>query len=181
MNTVWYELWISPCCLVVTLKVWVLCGMNSEKSFYYSLIWKKLSENVDIAWYKLWKSVYYCLPISLMVVLFDVSSGNVWNVNIVWCLEKCSALFGSNSLKMPIMLDMNSENVFILFGSSSLKVSIVWYELWKSLIWSRGSFCYLFLTIRMTIDHFWLFWIKTISSISDFLEAFLVIWVKTFV
>ena len=40
-----------------SLKVWVLCGMNSEKSFYYSLIWKKLSENVNIAWYKLWKSV----------------------------------------------------------------------------------------------------------------------------
>ena len=49
-----------------------------------------------------------------MAVLFDVSSGKVWNVNIVWCLEKCPALFGSNSQKMPVMLDMNPENVFTL-------------------------------------------------------------------
>ena len=27
--------------------------MNSEETFYYSLIWKKLSENVSIVWYKL--------------------------------------------------------------------------------------------------------------------------------
>ena len=33
-----------------TLKVSVLCDMNSGKGFYYSLIWKELSENVSIAW-----------------------------------------------------------------------------------------------------------------------------------
>ena len=32
----------------------VLCDTNSEKSFYYGLIWKELSENVSIAWYKFW-------------------------------------------------------------------------------------------------------------------------------
>ena len=37
-----------------SLKVSVLCDMNSEKTFYYSLIWKK---HVSIAWYELWKSV----------------------------------------------------------------------------------------------------------------------------
>ena len=40
-----------------SLKVSLLCDMYSEKSFYYSLIWKELSENVSIAWYKLWKNV----------------------------------------------------------------------------------------------------------------------------
>ena len=40
-----------------SLKVSVLCNENSEKHFYYSLIWKERSENVSIAWYKLWKSV----------------------------------------------------------------------------------------------------------------------------
>ena len=58
-----------------SLKVSVLCDMNSPKSFYYSLILNKLSENcqyflekcivlfasnsenVGIAWCKLWKSV----------------------------------------------------------------------------------------------------------------------------
>ena len=50
-------------CLVITLckceycfilfgcnsvKVSVLCDMNSEKSFYYSLIWKELSANISI-------------------------------------------------------------------------------------------------------------------------------------
>ena len=32
-----------------SLKVSVLCDMNSEKSFYNSLIWKELSENASIA------------------------------------------------------------------------------------------------------------------------------------
>ena len=39
--------------------------VKSEKSFYYSLIWKELSENVSIAWYKLWKGVQYYLPVTL--------------------------------------------------------------------------------------------------------------------
>ena len=34
-----------------SLKVSVLCDMNSEKTFFYSLIWKEVSENVSIAWY----------------------------------------------------------------------------------------------------------------------------------
>ena len=38
-------------------KVLVLCDMNLQKTFYYSLIWKELSENVSIAWYKLRKNV----------------------------------------------------------------------------------------------------------------------------
>ena len=32
-----------------SLKVSVLCGIDFEKGFYYSLIWKELSENVSIA------------------------------------------------------------------------------------------------------------------------------------
>ena len=40
-----------------TLKVSVLCDMNSKKGLYYNLIWKELSEIVSIAWCKLWKSV----------------------------------------------------------------------------------------------------------------------------
>ena len=67
-----------------SLKVSVLCDMNSEKTFYYSLIWKKFSENASIVWYKLgkcvvlfasyslkmsvlldvWKSAYYCLAVN---------------------------------------------------------------------------------------------------------------------
>ena len=66
-----------------SLKVSVLCDMNSEKTFYYSLIWKELSENVSIAWYKLWKSVVLCGSNSLkMPALFDVNSGKV--CSIVW-------------------------------------------------------------------------------------------------
>ena len=60
-----------------------------------------------------------------MWVLFDndMKSGKVcsiicqWhyeNVNIDWCLEKCVVLFGSKSLKVSLILDMNSENVFTL-------------------------------------------------------------------
>ena len=39
------------------------------------------------------------------VVLFDSNSENV---SIPWCLEKREVLFESNSLKMPVMFDMNS-------------------------------------------------------------------------
>ena len=59
-----------------------------------------------------------------MSVLFDndMKSGNVWRIvrlslsenistDYVW---KCVALFGSNSLEVPVMFDMNSENVFTL-------------------------------------------------------------------
>ena len=60
-----------------------------------------------------------------MSVLFDndMKSGKVWrivrlllseNISTDWCLEKCVALFGSNSLEVPVMFDMNSENVFTL-------------------------------------------------------------------
>ena len=74
------------------LKVPVLCDMNSEKTFYNTLIWKKL-----------WKCPY-CLVWTLekcvvlftnnllkMLVLFDVSSG------------KCVLLFASNSEKVSIV------------------------------------------------------------------------------
>ena len=56
-----------------------------------------------------------------MSVLSDIGSGKVcsivcqWlseNVSIAWFLEKCVVLFGSNSLKKPVMFDMNSEKKF---------------------------------------------------------------------
>ena len=47
-----------------SLKVSVLCDMDSEKRFYYSLMWKELSESVIIAWYELWKSVWYHLVVT---------------------------------------------------------------------------------------------------------------------
>ena len=66
-----------------SLELSVLSDMNSEKTFYRSFIWSKLSKNVSIAWCKLWKSVYYCLPVTLKIsVLLDVSSGKV--CSIVW-------------------------------------------------------------------------------------------------
>ena len=70
------------------LKELVLSDTNSEKRFYYSLIWK-----------------------DKCAVLF---ASNSENVSIAWCLKKCVVLFGSNSIKVPVMFDMNSENVFTL-------------------------------------------------------------------
>ena len=80
----------------ISLKLSVLCDMNSEKGFYYSLIYS---------------------------VLLDIYSGKTCSivckkpsedVTIAWYRERCVVLFGSNSLKLPVMFDMNSENVFIL-------------------------------------------------------------------
>ena len=86
----------------------LLCDMYSEKSFYHSLIWKELTENVSIAWYKLEKHVVLFTSNSLKIpVLFDV-----------W---KCVVLFGNNSMKVSALFDMKSE-VFAIVGSNCLKV-----------------------------------------------------------
>ena len=90
---------LSKKCLLVfgnnSVKVSVSCDMFSEKTCYYSSIWKKLYENVSIAWYKLWKGVQYCLSGTLkMSVLLDEG------------LEKFVVLVNSNSLKMSVLLDI---------------------------------------------------------------------------
>ena len=77
-----------------------------------------------------------------MSVLFDISSGKLCSIVcqklseiiiVAWYLEKGFVLFWSNSLKVtPTMFDINSKNVFTLFGSDSMKVrENFWYELWK--------------------------------------------------
>ena len=63
-------------------KVSVLSDTNSEKRFYYSLIWKELSENVSIAWC-LKKCVVLFGSNSIKVpVMFDMNSENVFT--LVW-------------------------------------------------------------------------------------------------
>ena len=42
------------------------------KKFLRFLIWKELTENVNIKWYKLWKSVYYCLSVTLWIIWYSV-------------------------------------------------------------------------------------------------------------
>ena len=51
-----------------SLKVLVLCDMNTEKSFYYSLVWKEPSENVSI----------------------DINSGEVCSIVCQYLSEKVS-------------------------------------------------------------------------------------------
>ena len=66
-----------------SLKVSVLCDMNSEKTFFYSLIWKEVSENISIYWYSdtLEKSVVLCTSNSVKFsVLFNVSPGKVFSI-----------------------------------------------------------------------------------------------------
>ena len=82
-----------------SLKVSLLCDMYSEKSFYCSLIWKELSENVSISWYILCGIVYKQLS---------------ENVSIVWCLEKFVVLFGSSSMKVSVLFVMKSETCLLL-------------------------------------------------------------------
>ena len=55
-----------------SLKLSVLCDMNSEKTFYYILIWKELYESVSIAWQTLENCVVLFASNSLkMSVLFN--------------------------------------------------------------------------------------------------------------
>ena len=88
-----------------SLKVSLLCDMYPEKNFYYSLLWKEFPENVNIAWYNLFRIVYQQLS---------------ERVSIVWCLEKCAVLFRSNSIKVSVLFDMKSETCLLLL------VVIIW-------------------------------------------------------
>ena len=63
-----------------SLKVSLLCDMYSEKSFYYSLICKELSENVSIVW---------CLE--TCVALFGRNSIKC-QYCLIWNLKKCFLL-----------------------------------------------------------------------------------------
>ena len=85
VNTVWY--WALNKSILFgsnSLKVSVLCDMNSE-SFYYSLIWKELSEYTRIVWCKLWKTVLYCLPVTLLKCQYC----------LIWTMKMYLLLFGS--------------------------------------------------------------------------------------
>ena len=75
----------------------VLFDVSSEKKCVVSFA--SNTEGVGIAGCKLGKSVY-CLTVLSK------------NVSTAWYLEKCVVLFGSNSLKVAVMLDMNSESVY---------------------------------------------------------------------
>ena len=101
----------------------------------YSLIWKELSKNVSIAWYK------HC-----SIVYQELSE----NVSIVWCLKMCVVLFGSNSIKVSALLDMKSETCLLL------SVVIVWnceyFFFAKCFVTICFTFsCMYFLTIRMAL------------------------------
>ena len=69
---------------------------------------------------KLKKSVYY-LVITLCKCEYC----------LIWVLNK-SLLFGSNSLKISVLLDINSGKVVVLFASNSLKTSILFDNEMKS-------------------------------------------------
>ena len=85
VNTVWY--WALNKSILFgsnSLKVSVLRDVNSE-SFYYSLIWKELSEYTRIVWCKLWKTVLYCLPVTLLKCQYC----------LIWTMKMYLLLFGS--------------------------------------------------------------------------------------
>ena len=54
-----------------SLKVSVLCDMNYEKRFCYSLILKELFDNVSITWYRLKCVVLLAIKSLKMSALFD--------------------------------------------------------------------------------------------------------------
>ena len=86
---------------ITSLKMSLLCDMNSQKSFYYSLIWKELFENVSIVWYKLWKSVCNsCLPVILWKCQYCLI--------MIWNLEMFVVLFGS----LEYYLDKFLKHIF---------------------------------------------------------------------
>ena len=81
-----------------SLKVSLLCDMYSEKSFYYSLICKELSENVSIVWCLETCVALFGRNSMKMSVLFDMKSEKVFpvirsNCLKVWILFRWDAYF----------------------------------------------------------------------------------------
>ena len=64
-------------------------------------------------------------------------------LSIVWCLEKCVILFGSNSLKVWVLFDMNSDKCAVSFGSSSLKLSTLFDMKSEKVFTIVGSNCWI--------------------------------------
>ena len=103
-----------------SLKVSVLCDMDSEKRFYYSLMWKELSESVIIAWYELWKSVWYHLVVT------------PWNCQccLIWDLKRYLLLLVATIWK---------EEYFFIF-LDVFHACIVWPLGW---FWFKNNFVYI--------------------------------------
>ena len=85
-----------------SLKVSLLCDMYPEENFYYSLIWKEFPENVNSAWYNLFRIVYQQLSESVSIVWYQI-----WNM---------FAIVGSNYLKVWILLKFFWLNVLLTYA-----------------------------------------------------------------
>ena len=115
----------------------------------YSLIWKELSKNVSIAWYK------HC-----SIVYQELSE----NVSFVWCLKKCVVLFGSNSIKVSALLDMKCETCLLL------SVVIVW-----NCEYFFFAKCFVTICFRFSCMFFWplgWLWLKDNLAYIWFFKAF---------
>ena len=106
----WRQNYLFHVCMLFFLTFsW---GFSAWEFFVYSSVHSKVQENV-----------YYYLEITLFRCKYS----------LIWVLNK-SMLFGSSSLKVSLLLDMNSEKTFYYYSLiwkelSSENVSIAWYKL----------------------------------------------------
>ena len=151
-------------------------------------------------------SHFYFGIFSLRIFCLFKFSLKLWKKCLLLLDINSVTLFGSNSLKVLILCDRNSEKSF--YFSSILKelsenVSVAWCKLRKSgsyyLLVTLWKFQYCLMSGKLyskslkrcliwtswqffiTLWRLGWFWRKAVSSISDFLETCLAIWFKTFV
>ena len=82
-------------------------------------------------------------------------------------MKKCAVSFGSDSLKLSILFDMKSEKVFTIVDSNCLKVN-TYLSFWSNVLLPYTLKVFMHLSFEVKKQF------QTISSIFDFLEAFLV-------
>ena len=123
----WRQNYLFHVCMLFFLTFsW---GFSAWEFFVYSSVHSKVQENV-----------YYYLEITLFQCRYS----------LIWVLNK-SMLFGSNSLKMSVLLDINSAVLFTSDSLKSVSVSIVWYKIWNMFL-TVGSNC---LKVWILFNFFW--------------------------
>ena len=93
----------------------IICCMLIFLNFTWEFSLCEISVCSSVQWNSQ-KIVYYCLVITLWK----------WEYCLIWALNK-SVLFDSNSLKLSVLCDMNSEKLFTIvwFGRNPMKMSVL--------------------------------------------------------
>ena len=144
ISIIWYKLW-KKCSLLFGNNSWkCLCCFIWTLKKVFSIIWKWLPESAVLFDLNSYKSVYYCLVITLWKCQYY----------FIWPLIKVFTIICSNSLKVSLLFDMN-------FGKSVYYYLVVTF--WKcqlahfiSAFWGKEGSYHIDILIMYLTDNIFL-------------------------